>query len=176
MIVIMSDSHSERRVIESIKNEYKDKTSAIIHCGDSELPSDDKIWQGITVVAGNCDYDPGYKGFQLLEADGQRIVVTHGHLYGLNVLTLGTLPYLAEQELADVLCFGHVHRPVAELIDKRLFINPGSVAQPRGDWQIKMYAVIDVFEDSVHKSFDISYRNLQHQPIPELQLRLEVLK
>lgn len=176
MIVIMSDSHSERKVIENIKVEYAGRASAIIHCGDSELPSNDKIWQGLTVVAGNCDYDSGYKNVQLLQADGQRIVVTHGHLYGLNVMTLGNLPYLAEEEAADIVCFGHIHRPVAEIIDNRLFLNPGSVAQPRGNWQIKMYAVIEIIEDSVHKTFKISYRDLQHQPIPELQLRLELMK
>jgi putative phosphoesterase len=172
----MSDSHSDGRVVENIKNEYAGRASAIIHCGDSELPSSDSIWQGITVVAGNCDYDRAYQDYQVVEADGERVLVTHGHLYGLNVLTLGNLPYLAEQENADILCFGHIHRPVAEIIDKRLFINPGSVAQPRGDWKIKMYVVIELFEDRVHKSFSISYRDLQHQPIPELQLRLEVLK
>jgi len=95
MFVVMSDSHYDRDVVESIKSKYLNEATAIFHCGDSELPSSDEIWQGITV-------------------------------------------------------------------------NPGSVAQPRGKYDIKMYAIIEIEGEE----FKVSYRNLQHEPIPELQFRL----
>ena len=60
MFVVMSDSHTDRDVIKKIKKRYEGTASALFHCGDSELPSNDDIWQGINVVAGNCDYDEGY--------------------------------------------------------------------------------------------------------------------
>ena len=37
MIIVMSDSHGESKVIQDIKATYQDEASAIIHCGDSEL-------------------------------------------------------------------------------------------------------------------------------------------
>ncbi|MDR0299251.1 MAG: metallophosphoesterase [Streptococcaceae bacterium] len=176
MIIVMSDSHTERTVIEDIKTEYLDKASAIIHCGDSELPVNDLIWSGITVVGGNCDYDPEYKDYQSLEVENQHLLVTHGHLQGLSGWGEGRLFDFAAEQHADILCFGHIHRPVCEIRNGCLCINPGSVAQPRGDWKEKMYTVIEIFEDSVHKNFKISYRNLKHEPIKGLQLELEMLK
>ena len=53
MFVVMSDSHTDRDVIKKIKKRYEGTASALFHCGDSELPSNDDIWQGINVVAGN---------------------------------------------------------------------------------------------------------------------------
>ena len=168
MFVVMSDSHSDRGIVEDIKNRYWTKASAIFHCGDSELPSSDPIWHGLTVVAGNCDYDEGYKNYQLCKVEGKKILITHGHLYGVG-LGLDRLSYFAEQEEADVTLFGHIHRPVVELIGRRLFINPGSVSKPRGEWNIKMYALVEVFTDKAHTRYKISYRDRKHRKIPKLQ-------
>lgn len=72
MFVVMSDSHYDRDVVKSIKSKYLNEATAIFHCGDSELPSSDEIWQGITVVAGNCDYDSGNHDFLTQEVEGKR--------------------------------------------------------------------------------------------------------
>lgn len=45
MFVVMSDSHYDRDVVQSIKSKYLNEATAIFHCGDSELPSSDEIWQ-----------------------------------------------------------------------------------------------------------------------------------
>ena len=55
----MSDSHGDRAIVEEIRNHYIGKVDAIFHNGDSELPSDDEVWQGIQVVAGNMDFYDG---------------------------------------------------------------------------------------------------------------------
>ncbi|HEY0222397.1 MAG TPA: metallophosphoesterase [Lactovum miscens] len=176
MIIVMSDSHADRTAIEAIKSEYFGKASALIHCGDSELQASDPIWNGVTVVKGNCDYDSDYPSSVILKIDGQNLVVTHGHLQGLTAWGEGNLYDFAREERADILCFGHIHRPVCEIRNNCLCINPGSVAKPRGEWTEKMYAVIEVVQDSIHKSFRVSYRDLQHKPISGLQLELELLK
>ena len=59
-IIVMSDSHGDRAIVEEIKTYYLGKVDAIFHNGDSELPSDDEVWQGIYVVAGNMDFYGGY--------------------------------------------------------------------------------------------------------------------
>ena len=59
-IIVMSDSHGDRAIVEEIRNYYIGKVDAIFHNGDSELPSDDEVWQGIQVVAGNMDFYDGY--------------------------------------------------------------------------------------------------------------------
>jgi putative phosphoesterase len=170
-IVILSDTHTERDVITDIKAHYP--KSPIFHCGDSELPSDDPIWSGITVVAGNCDYDPGYETEKVTTLEGKKILLTHGHLQAINIYGLTDLANRAEVLNANIVFFGHIHRPVAELIDNRLFLNPGSASQPRGEIQIKMYATLDILPGANHTIYRISYKDLTHQPIPQLQYTLE---
>ncbi|RZI48144.1 metallophosphoesterase [Lactococcus kimchii] len=167
MFVVMSDSHYDRNVVESIKKKYQASATAIFHCGDSELLSSDEIWNGITVVAGNCDYDNGYQDFILQEVEGKKVLITHGHLFYVG-LGLDRYSYFAEEKGADIALFGHIHRPVAQKINGVLYLNPGSVAQPRGEYDVKMYATIEITD----RQYKISYRNLQHEPISELQFIL----
>lgn len=87
----------------------------------------------IVAVRGNCDAEvdqmmlrfPIMDDYHVLEADGEKFFLTHGHLFNENCpppLGMGT-----------VLCHGHTH--VAEL--KRLacglvVFNPGSISLPKG--------------------------------------------
>ena len=167
MFVVMSDSHYDREVVAAIKAKYQKSATAIFHCGDSELSSSDEVWEGIDVVAGNCDYDDGYPEFLVKEVGGKRVVIAHGdHFYvGLG---LDRYSYFAEEKQADIALFGHIHRPVVQKINNIIYVNPGSVSQPRGSYNIKMYAVIELQGEQLK----ISYKNLQHESIPDLQFIL----
>ena len=81
-IIVMSDSHGDRAIVEEIRNHYIGKVDAIFHNGDSELPSDDEVWQGIQVVAGNMDFYDGYPERLVTDLAGTIIAQTHGHLFG----------------------------------------------------------------------------------------------
>ena len=85
-IVVMSDSHGDREIVKNIKERYLGKVDAIFHNGDSELPSSDPIWEGIHVVAGNCDYDSGYPNSLVVHLPNATIAQTHGHLYHINFM------------------------------------------------------------------------------------------
>ncbi|MDR1568216.1 MAG: metallophosphoesterase family protein, partial [Streptococcaceae bacterium] len=76
MFIVMSDSHGDREIVEEIKARYLRSATAIFHCGDSELSAQDKIWQGITVVSGNCDYDADYQNTIVQEVENHRVLVT----------------------------------------------------------------------------------------------------
>ncbi|MDR0297336.1 MAG: metallophosphoesterase [Streptococcaceae bacterium] len=169
MIIVMSDSHTETAVIAAIKAHYPN-ASAIIHCGDSELPKNSTLWQGVSVVAGNCDYDTAYNDFEVLTAENKRVLVTHGHLFNVGY-GLDELAAFAQEKRANIALFGHLHRPIVALKKGVLLLNPGSVAQPRGkEFPLKMYATISVSADS----YTISYKTLVHQEIPELQFTVGV--
>lgn len=58
--------------------------------------------------------------------------ITHGHLYNIK-MTLMNLAYKSEEAEADIICFGHSHAAGSELIEGKLFINPGSIRQPRDE-------------------------------------------
>lgn len=162
-IIVMSDSHGDREIIEAIKTKYQGKVAAIFHNGDSELPSSDRIWEGIQVVRGNCDYDNGYPEKLITDLDGVVVAQTHGHLYQIN-FTWDRLDLFAQEADADICLYGHLHRPAAWHNGKTIFINPGSVSQPRGDVTEKLYAKVDITDDKVA----VAYYTRHHDLFPAL--------
>ena len=167
MIIIMSDSHGESEALENIKTKYQHDASLIIHCGDSEFSASDDIWQGVSVVRGNCDFDNGFPESTVLTADGISIFATHGHLYNVGFM-LSPLAQTAQENHCQVATFGHLHTPIVHVEEGILCINPGSVAQPRGQYQTKMYAKLEVMPDM----YLITYLDLAHQPIDGLAFEI----
>lgn len=89
--------------------------------------------QSIVAVRGNCDAEvdqmlldfPITDDYRILDADGEKFFLTHGHIYNASrVPPDGT---------ATVLVHGHTHIPENRTLDCgiRLF-NPGSVTFPKG--------------------------------------------
>ncbi|WP_455425255.1 phosphodiesterase [Dryocola sp. LX212] len=89
----------------------------------------------IIAVRGNCDSEvdqmllnfPITAPFAQILLPGQRLFVTHGHLFNPE-----KLPPLAPH---DALIFGHTHLPVAEIRDGIYYFNPGSVSIPKGGFE-----------------------------------------
>lgn len=162
-LVVMSDSHGDRGVVEMVKSHYLGQVDGIFHNGDSELPSSDPIWSGVYVVQGNCDYDDGYQATAVVDLGTVRVAQTHGHLHAINFLW-DRLVYFAEEAGADICLYGHLHRAAAWQEGKTVFVNPGSVSQPRGDVQEKLYALIEADETRIR----VDFYDLTHQIYPEL--------
>lgn len=162
-IIVMSDSHGDREIVEAIKYHYQGKVAAIYHNGDSELPANDPVWSGIHVVAGNCDFDSGYPENLVTEVAGAKITQTHGHLYGIN-FTWDRLDLWAQETDADICLYGHLHRAESWRNGKTVFINPGSVSQPRGPIMEKLYAKVEIAPETI----TVSYYTRDHELYPDL--------
>ena len=82
-------------------------------------------------VRGNCDGYDETPLRRILDFDGIRVMLTHGHeervKYGLM-----TLYGVAKKENINVALFGHTHRPEVTKIDGILFVNPGSASSSYG--------------------------------------------
>ena len=106
----------------------------ILHGGDVGPPDlliELRALGPVTAVYGNAD------GFELratlpqvadIELDGFPIVVTHGDQFGTpNPAKLHeAFPH------AEIIIFGHSHRPLLELVDKTVTVmNPGGAGAPR---------------------------------------------
>ncbi|WP_071460296.1 metallophosphoesterase [Bacillus massilinigeriensis] len=128
-ILVVSDSHGSSDLLFGLKEKVRD-ADLLIHCGDSELTPDDPALEGFQVVKGNCDYYGQFPNELLLEFEGLRILVVHGHHHSVKNDLL-KLAYKAEETRADIVCFGHSHVFGAEMIGSILFLNPGSVRLPR---------------------------------------------
>lgn len=139
-ILVMSDTHSDANVIEQVKKYYPNM-DAIIHCGDSELNMSHPSLSGMTVVRGNCDRDKSFPEESIVEVDGVKVYVTHGHLYNVKTSVLNLL-YRGKEIGADIVLFGHSHVLGAEQIEDTLFVNPGSLLLPRGRKE-KSFAIIE---------------------------------
>ena len=83
------------------------------------------------------------------DADGKRVLLVHGSPRKLNEYLFEDRPLSSFQRLAasshaDVIVFGHTHKPYTKLVDDVLFVNVGSVGKPKdGDWRA-CYATVDV--------------------------------
>ncbi|WP_409302030.1 metallophosphoesterase family protein [Peribacillus sp. SCS-155] len=127
-VLIVSDSHGLTEELLNVKARHKD-CDYLIHCGDSELRMDDPAMDGFLAVQGNCDMEP-YPTELIRDIGEITLYVTHGHLYNVK-MTLMNLSYKSEETGANIICFGHSHLAGSEMVDGRLFINPGSMRLPR---------------------------------------------
>ncbi|MED3842603.1 metallophosphoesterase [Geobacillus stearothermophilus] len=137
--VVVSDSHGLSGELSAIVERHRHEADLFIHCGDSELSAQAAELAPFVVVRGNCDF-AAFPNERTEEAEGLRFLITHGHLYGVKTSLL-RLYYRAKETSAHVVCFGHSHLAGAEQIEGVLFINPGSIALPRGRKE-RTYAVL----------------------------------
>ncbi len=142
-ILVFSDSHGKLDwMIAAVELE---KPNHIFFLGDHERDGWDlsRIYPMIPLnaVKGNCDWGPGLEEW-LVELEGVRFLLTHGHLYGAKS---GTDRLIAAglRTGADVVCFGHTHLAADKStpVGIRLF-NPGTIGGPHG--QRTTYGVITV--------------------------------
>ncbi|MFH1139956.1 MAG: YfcE family phosphodiesterase [Pseudomonadota bacterium] len=86
-------------------------------------------------VAGNEDFMSGEPERSTLEAAGWKILLIHGHQTDINPFQpraifdehLATLSWMAEQEQAEMLLFGHTHRAMIEKRGGLILGNPGEM-------------------------------------------------
>ena len=82
-------------------------------------------------VPGNCDRPLPDAALTLLrEFDGVRMLLTHGHAYGVKNGLL-RLELAAREAGARVALFGHTHRALCEELDGLWLLNPGACSGPR---------------------------------------------
>lgn len=143
-LLVMSDSHRLIRPINDIS--VRHHVDMKIHCGDSELAYDSEELSDFFIVKGNCDSDQTLPDEEIIQVGDMRIFVTHGHLYGVK-RSLMQLRYRALEIGADIVLFGHSHIAYCEQIDRQLFINPGSIQQPR-KWNVPTYCLLEVSKEA----------------------------
>lgn len=128
---IISDTHGvlPPAVFDAFKS-----VDHILHAGDvgpSTILVDLQALAPVTAVYGNTDgFDirEGCERVANLMLDGFSVVVTHGDQFGSPT---PELLHAAFPE-AEIIVYGHTHRPMLELVDKTVTVmNPGSAAHPR---------------------------------------------
>ena len=136
MLTVVSDTHStdthrlSGRTLDAVR-----EAEVVAHAGDfireSVLDGFQRETTRLLGVAGNND-DAAIRD-RLPEARtftfaGVTFAMTHTRRGGSTALSL-----FGRERGADVVVFGHSHRPTYEPTDDVVLVNPGSHAQPRGN-------------------------------------------
>jgi len=103
----------------------------ILHAGDvggASILEELRMIAPVRAVFGNTDPpgEPDLAEEILIEVDGVRVHVSHGHEVGSP-----TPAKLATRYDADVIIYGHTHRQLVTQLDGRLFVNPGAAGPKR---------------------------------------------
>lgn len=142
-IVIVSDSHGNREVLDKIVRENP-TVSIFLHAGDSGL-SRYEIAPFLS-VKGNCDFETAFVDEYRIKTPYGNLYYTHGHR--IHTLTKEKLDKLD----AKIFVFGHTHVKMVQKLDDCYVFNPVSATRPR-DGRIGSYLVLEITEENVKYEF-----------------------
>lgn len=134
MITVVSDTHGtdDHRLTDRTLRAVRE-ADVVVHAGDftteTVLEAFESEAEELVAVSGNRDESAVRERVPetaTTDADGVRLVVTHGHRDDETSLSL-----LARQEDADLVVVGHSHRPGIDRREEFAVLNPGSHADPR---------------------------------------------
>jgi len=156
-ILIVSDSHGRNNNLIKVIDKVK-PIDLMIHLGDFE-GSEDTILQitpcQVEMVRGNNDYYTSIDNEKVIRLGNHTIFLSHGHRYGVN-FRMDTIKYAAQERQADIVIFGHTHRPLIDLSDNVWAINPGSITQPRQEGGIPTFIIMDIDKEG-RAHFTLNY-------------------
>ena len=157
-ILIVSDTHGrEQNLAEALKQ--TGPIDQLIHLGDveggaeriRELAGDAPA----AIIAGNNDFFCDLPNERIFTLGGHRIFMTHGHGYFVHSGTL-YLKREARKKGADIVMFGHTHKPYMEEDNELLVLNPGSLSLPRQEGHRPTYIVMEIADDG-QISYELCY-------------------
>jgi phosphoesterase, MJ0936 family len=164
--LVVSDNHGDQKILEKLVHHYQNKVEALIHCGDSELSFDADLRRQFLIVGGNMDFDQQFPASLTQKIGAETIFVAHGHRLGINY-DLTKMQLAAQQAGATLAFYGHSHQLACEMAAGCLFLNPGSISQPRGHWAILggTYAIVTTTPEKIA----VQYYTRDLTPVSDLQ-------
>lgn len=147
-ILVISDTHGRNENFNKLID-IEGTPDMLIHLGDIEGTEEyirEKSGCDCEMVAGNNDYFSSLPIEKDIYVGNHKIFITHGHYYNVSVET-STILNEGIGRGADIIMFGHIHRPVYECEDGVILLNPGSLSLPRQIGHEPSYAVMDIGEE-----------------------------
>ena len=144
-ILIVSDTHRQNDHFFQVLDREA-PIDMLIHCGDVE-GSEYAIFEGaecaVEMVLGNNDFFselPREREFQLGK---YKIFLTHGHNY---YVSMGNELIIQEalSRGVDIVIYGHTHRPVIDIQENIIALNPGSLSYPRQEGKKPSYMIMEI--------------------------------
>ena len=144
-ILIVSDTHGSLHNFDTVIEREKE-VDMLLHLGDVE--GDDDYMETVMdcpvhIVGGNNDYFSRLPGEMEIRIGSHKVFLTHGHGYHVSVDTR-RLKQAARARGADIVMYGHTHRPEIDLEDDVKVINPGSLSYPRQAGRKATYVIMEI--------------------------------
>ena len=144
-ILIVSDTHRRNeKYIEVL--ERAAPVDMVVHCGDiegSEYLIAEAAGCPVQMVVGNNDFFsdlPREKEFQI---GNYHVWLTHGHNYYVS-MNNEFLKQEARSREVDIVMFGHTHKPLVDIEQGLITVNPGSLTYPRQGNRRPSYIIMDL--------------------------------
>ncbi|MBR4800339.1 MAG: metallophosphoesterase [Clostridia bacterium] len=127
-ITVFSDSHHiplPKRLVD-VANE----SDYVFFLGDGISGLDEILFhKGFHGVKGNCDGFHDFPDEDLVQVEGVKFLLTHGHNYHVKSDKL-PLYYRAQELGANVALYGHTHFAEESKENEILLLNPGAIQSP----------------------------------------------
>ncbi len=147
-VLIVSDTHKSHRNLEKVLERIED-IDMLIHLGDTEGGEDyiqALVDCPVHIVGGNNDFFSELPREEEFEIQGKHIFITHGHYYYVT-MNEEYLKKEAKERGADIVMYGHTHRPAYSKKDGLITLNPGSIAYPRQIGREPSYMIMEIDEN-----------------------------
>lgn len=144
-ILVTTDSHGKISDIYGIIENAK--FDSIINLGDYCEEAEELSFAFIEIpfyaVKGNCDfYNVKYREIEILDIENKKIMITHGHLFGVKN-SMEILEREAENLGVDIVLFGHTHIPYLNRKNGILYCNPGALKDGK-------YAILSIDKEKIN--------------------------
>jgi len=159
-ILVLADSHHDFACLVPVLRKQAGKADQIFHLGDGVEDLREAAFRGritlprVEAVRGNGDAEPGLPYRRLVELEGRKALLVHGHHEDV-YSGPGRVVAAAQAAGADLALFAHTHRPFYEEYKGVLVLNPGSISRPRGRPR-PSFATIDVPAEA-SKWYDVRF-------------------
>lgn len=142
-LLITSDVHGDLQGLKEIIERHQD-IDMHINAGDMTL--DPKYYEPfhIITVKGNNDFGVDLPYIRILDVQGIKIMLSHGHLEHVK-FSLDRLKLRAKLEGVALVIFGHTHERYLMVEEGIMFLNPGAL----GDYH-KSYAIYHNHQVTFH--------------------------
>ena len=144
-ILIISDTHGQHDMLERVIDKVK-SIDMFVHLGDiegGESYLESVLDCEMHVIRGNNDFFSSLPAEKEFKIGSHKVFITHGHNH-LVLLNLNRLRAAGKSRHADIVMFGHTHRPYLEVSEDITLLNPGSLSYPRQEGRKGSYMVMNV--------------------------------
>ena len=156
-VLIVSDTHRHNEnflcVLEKVK-----PIDMVIHCGDiegSEYLIAESSGCLVQMVLGNNDFFSDLPREKEFYVGKYKVWLTHGHTYYVS-MSNEHIKREARERGVDIVMYGHSHRPVVDIDDGIIAINPGSLTYPRQEGRRPSFVIMDLDRNG-EAHFTINY-------------------